>query len=178
MLLKSSERPRDFNAPIDTAEYKVEKANQELIKKILAGRVEVRRPEVGEVVSKPLDLAALKAKYDPAKETGIRYLMGVFRVPIGITQVTLDSLIKDRVTTWILIMQKQGWDWVRMSPIDTASGVYPARDLVTGLPDLGSREMTVRTQFKKRDIQIVKTELRPESYKALVVGENNVISTD
>ena len=178
MLLKSSNLPRDFNDPQDTGEYKVKKANDQLIKKILSGTVELKQGQPGDQISRPLNLEQLKAKYDPANETGVRYLMGVFRVPVGISQETLDNLTKERVTTWILIMQKQGWDWVRMSSIDTSSGVYPARDLETGLPDLGSRELIVRTQFRKRDIQIVRTELRPESYKALVLGENNVISTD
>lgn len=176
MLLKSNRLPRDYNEPEETKLYKIRKAQELLNKKISEGRVEVKRANQGDVISRGLNLNKLKTKYDPKNETGIRYLMGVFRVPIGITQEQLDILQKEKVAKWIVIMEKQGWDWIQSAPIEVTNGVYPAQNLEDGSPDLGSRERIVRTQFKKRDIQIIRTELRPEDYLPLVVGEkNNVI---
>lgn len=179
MLLKSSNRPKDFNAPTDTAEYKVEQAQKEIKIKRDAGLAKLVTAQPGDEVAPALDLAALKAKYDPARETGYRYHIGVFRVPIGISQEHLDRMVVEKTTFWIdRVMLKQGWDWDGSTKIQTSPGIYPARNLNDNTPDLGSREMMVRARFRKRDIEIVKTELRPEDHVALIVGEDNVIRTD
>lgn len=176
MLLKIAPKPIDYNNPEPTADYKVRKGQAELEEKIRTGRIELKRPEVGDVISKGIDVNSLKAKYDPAKETGIRWLYGVYRVPIGISLDVLKAMDKEKVTTWISIMEKQGWEWIMTSPIRLANGVYPARYLDDNSPDLAHRERIISTQFRKKDIQIIKTELRPELVKPLVVGDNgNVI---
>lgn len=178
MLLKSSDLPRDFNAPVDTAEYKVEKGQQELQQKLETGQVELAEAKPGDIVSPGLDIDKLKAKYDPARETGYRYHIGVFRVPLGISQPVLDKMIVDKTTLWVSVMGKQGWDWDGSTKIQTSAGVYPARSLDDDTPDLGLREMMVRARFRKRDVQTVITELRPEDSASLVVGDDYVIRTN
>lgn len=177
MLLKSSNRPVDYNNPEETKKYKVRKAQSRLNYLMSIGAVEVKRLESGEVVAKGLDKAKLQAKYDPARETGVRLLMAVYRVPIGASQEQIHEMDKKKVVKWIETMSKMGWDWVHGSQVETGEGVYPARDLDTGLPDFGKRERIIRTSFRKREIEIVKTELRPEVIRNLVVGERgDVIS--
>ncbi len=177
MLLKSNNRPVDYSDKAEpTSKYKIRKANERLRLLQELGALELRRPNVGEAVSRGLSKEQLQAKYDPAKETGIRYLMGVYRVPIGASAQQIANLDKEKVLKWIDTMSKMGWDWVRGSNIETGNGVYPAKDLGSNVPDLGHRERIVRTKFRKRDIEIVKTELKPEVIKNLVLGEKgNVV---
>jgi hypothetical protein len=176
MLLKSSNRPVDYNEPEETKLYKVRQAQERINRLKAEGMLELRRPEAGDVLSRGLDKQKLQAKYDPKKETGVRYLMGVYRVPIGVSLEQLHNLDKENVVKWIGAMSKMGWDWVQGSQVETGEGVYPAQDLDTGLKDFGMRERIIRTKFRKREIEIVMTELRPSVLRDLVVGERGNVS--
>lgn len=171
MLLKSSERPYDYSEHAEpTKDYKVRTEQARISRLLSQGLIELRRPDDGDVLSPGLDKTKLQARYDPAKETGVRRLMGVYRVPLGISASQLAQMDKEKVVKWIEAMKGQGWDWVSGSTIETGNGVYPSRDLDTGAPDLSSRERIVRAQFRKREIEFVKTELRPSVLRDMGLG--------
>jgi len=172
MLLKSNERPTDYAEGTETTkEYKVRTAQARYSALQQAGLLELHRPQRGDVISRGLDKSRLQRKYDPQRETGKRLLMGSYRVPLGVSSQQLHELDKKAVVKWIRAMETLGWDWVQGSNIETGNGVYPALDIDGKTPDLGSRERLLRTTFKKREIEIIRTELRPYVTKNLVLGD-------
>lgn len=142
------------------------------VRRWLAGsgpRVKERLLEYPARVEIPaLDMAALQRKYSPEEGERPRVLTGTFRAPAVCTEAQFEQLARRAVGLFVKTMDQQGWDLkgsVKLTP-----GVYPARDLLSGVPLLDEREIIVRAPFALRRPKPVRIELPPEMREPFAVG--------
>lgn len=108
-----------------------------------------------------LDMAALQRRYRPDTGHAPRQQEGTFCVPLNISVPQYESLRNQAVQRFVDHWQKDGWDLVPEFRIRVYPGIYPSRDLLTGLDLLDRRDMIVRAYFRLLNPQPVRIELPP-----------------
>ncbi len=119
-----------------------------------------------EYTMEALDTAALSRKYGMDRAHHPRRKTGTFHVPLDVSPRTYQGIRDGAINTFIEYMDKEGWDFVSDLRIQVYPGVYPARDLATGLDLLDRREFLVQAHFRFRNPQPVRIELPPELLEA------------
>lgn len=109
----------------------------------------------------PLDLAALRRKYAPERGYAPRMFEGTFRVPLGVTGMAYERERNEKVRRFLEAWSKRGFDWLSERRVQVYPGMYPAVDVLSGLPLLGEREFIVRAWFRHRSPKPVRLELPP-----------------
>ena len=74
------------------------------------------------------------------------------------------------VGKWIDVMSKKGWDLA--SEVRVRPGIYPAPDLMTGIPLLDQREFCITASFTLRAPKPVRIELPRGWLEPVVIGRN------
>lgn len=116
-----------------------------------------------------LDCAALSRKYGMERAYEPKMHEGTFVAPLGIKPDQYQRLRNDMIHRFLDAMDKQGWDFVADQRIQVYPGIYPARDLVSGLDLLDRREMVIRAHFQFRNPQPIRLELPPELVAAVPI---------
>jgi hypothetical protein len=105
-------------------------------KRVRRSRVTKRRR--GEIAAPGLDTVSLSAKYggDPGNST--RTLIGTFKVPMGVGWDTWKRYRNVATERFLRTLDRMGFVVER---VVARPGVYPYRDVLTGLDDPAYREM-------------------------------------
>ena len=100
-----------------------------------------------------------------------RIVQGTFVVPLGVSARRYRDIRNDAIGRFVRAMDTQGWEAVIDAGhrIDVLPGVYPYRDLATGLDMLDRREFIARAYFTQRNPQVVRTEFPAELLEPLVL---------
>jgi hypothetical protein len=155
-LLDSSEVVSPFVDPVPTGHKRLAAWHQEA---------------AAEPVTIPgLDVAALQAAYGPETGHAPRVFEGTFRIPVGVRMSTYEQLRDAAVKKYIEQMNRRGYDLYGGQRIQVQPGMYPAVDLLSGLPLLDMRECIVRAWFVCRKPGVVRIELPPELLEPTHVG--------
>ena len=109
----------------------------------------------------PLDVARVQRVYGPETGHDAREHSMVFRVPVGISAAQYERLRNERISQWLEIMRKSGWDWVTTTSITVDKFIYPARFEDGFGSDLSRREMKATTTFTHRNPGVVRIDLPP-----------------
>ena len=117
-----------------------------------------------EYLREAVDTAALSRQYSMDAARAPRIVQGTFVVPLGVSARRYRDIRNDAIGRFVRAMDTQGWEAVIDAGhrIDVLPGVYPYRDLATGLDMLDRREFIVRVWFRFRNPQPLKLEV-PES---------------
>lgn len=113
----------------------------------------------GSAVTPGLDARMLRAKYGPDNAGKPRMIEGTFKIPLGTSWNAYLSHRNDCVNRFVNAMDKQGFDVDRSQQIKVYPGIYPAIDVTTSLPDVGSREFVIRGWFRKHNPKTIRLEL-------------------
>lgn len=125
------------------------------------------RPQ--QLVVPALDMQRMQDTYHPEHGSRPRLLTGTFRVPLDCPQALFAQLAQAAARVFVQAMDKQGYDLA--GPPKVFPGVYPARDLLSGLVLLGEREFFVQAPFAYRQPKPVRLELPAEMREAFTVGQ-------
>ena len=113
-------------------------------------------------VSSGINPREIEREYGPEAAYKPRMYEMTFRVPLGITQPMYERYRDEMLRKWIGAMDRRGFDLVSMGRIKVYPGINPARDLQTGRPIPGQREMIGRAYFTERHPEVVRVEIPGE----------------
>lgn len=154
------EIPPFLDAPETTAAKRIRRYTAALARR-------GRRPRQARREIPGLDVAALAARYgrgDAQNTAQVR--IGTFRVPIGIGWSRWEAYRNLAATKFLAALEGQGWQVTR---ITARPGVYPYRDVMTGLDDPDFREMQLVAECGlRKEPEAVVVHLDPEDLASIV----------